>query len=167
MLFVLPLDRAATLAIARSGRAGLEVVSADGDTAAADVARAIVEAEPDERAIAAEDVLAALRNRVVGRLLWLRVMAPAASGLGLAGAAVQAGWARHPPGLLALDPERVFGMAATTAAICLALGIAGSTTALGALFFLRRRAQEILVGAERIAHVTRSLPADAWTPTRG
>lgn len=127
------------------------------------MARAISAAEPDERVVAADEVLASVRARVVDRLLWLRVMAPAASGLGLAGAAVQAAWARQPPGLLALDPDRVLGMAASDGALCLALGIAGSTSALGALFFLRGRAKDILVAADRVAQIARTLPADAWT----
>lgn len=150
--------------VVRNGARGIEALAEAGESsAAAEVARALVGAEPDERAIAVEEALASLRERSVGRLMWLRVMAPAASGLGLAGAAVQAGWARHPDGLLALDPDRVLATAASAGATCVALGIAGSSAALGALFFLRRRALEALANADRVGQRGRDLPASAWT----
>lgn len=164
VLFVLALAREPSASLGRRSAAAITALGeTGGSAAAAELARAIVGAEPDDRAIIVEDALAGLRERVVSRLLWLRVMAPAATGLGLVGAAVQASWAQHPPGLLALDPDRVLGVAATEGATCLALGIAGSTTALGALFFLRSRAREILVGAERVAQLGRTLPRGAWT----
>jgi hypothetical protein len=64
---------------------------------------------------------------------------------------------------LALDPDRVLGAAASAGATCLALGIAGSSTALGALFFLRPRAFEILRTVDRFAQMGRGLDVDAWT----
>ncbi len=144
----------------------MRVLAAVGETSAiAEIARAAVSAEPDDRFIAIEDTHALVRERATRRLLWLRVMAPAASALGLVGAAVQAGWARNPPGLLALDPDRVLGMAMSAGATCLALGIAGSTSALGGLFFLRRRALRLLEDADRVADRCRMAPADAWTQT--
>jgi hypothetical protein len=165
-LFVLPTERAVASAIAKGGPRAIEAVASLDDAGAiGEAARAIADAEPAERAITADDAVDRLRERVVARLLWLRVMAPAASGLGLAGAAVQASWAQSPPGILALDPDRVLGIAASAGATCLALGIAGSTTALGALFFLRRRAGEVLAATERVADVAHRAPADAWTTT--
>ena len=160
VLVVLPLDRSVAQAVARRGKVGLSTLATKGGSSAmARVARAAIDADPEERVPAIEDTLATVREEVVGRLLWLRVLAPAASALGLAGTAVQASWAHDPPGLLALDPDRVFGIAASAGAICLALGFAGSTTALGALFFLRRRALDLLGGVDRVAEVAR----DAWT----
>jgi hypothetical protein len=167
VLFVWPLDRNAVQVALRAGVAGIVRLGEEGETSAvAMLARAMSTAEPGEHAIAIEDALALLREQLTQRLLWLRVMAPAASGLGLAGAAAQASWARNPPGLLALDPDRVLGMAVSDGATCLALGIAGSTTALGALFFLRRRALTILEDAHRLAERGRSIPAEAWTTLR-
>lgn len=165
MLFGSPLEPSVHRALLRRGPPALAALDEVApESALAAVSRAAAEADPSERAIAAEEAVVLLRERLVGRLLWLRVMAPAASGLGLAGAAVQAGWARHPPGLLALDPDRVLGMAMSAGATSLALGIAGSTTALGALFFLRRRASTLVAEAQRVARHVRDLPPDAWTP---
>ena len=56
------------------------------------------------------------------------------------------------------------GLAASDGALCLALGIAGSTTALGGLFFLRKRALVVVADAERLAQHARALEVDAWTP---
>lgn len=168
LLFVWPLERRVATLVAERGVGALSILAEQGRAAWAVLARAVVAVEGDEagdRIVALEDALGDLRERVVGRLLWLRVMAPAASALGLAGAAAQAAWARQPPGLLALDPDRVLGMAASDGALCLALGIAGSTTALAGLFFLRSRALELLAGADRIAESVRLTPDASWTTT--
>lgn len=167
VLFRWPLERGVAARVAERGPSALAVLASEGGEAAwARLARAVGSAdgdEPGDRLVALEDALGDLRDEIVGRLLWLRVMAPAASALGLAGAAAQAAWAREPPGLLALDPDRVLGMAASDGALCLALGIAGSTTALAGLYFLRPRALELLAGADRLAEMARAAPDAAWT----
>lgn len=166
ILLAWPLDRRVATLVAERGASALRVLAAERDPAWSQLARAVLAVdgeEPGDRIVAVEDALGELREQVVGRLMWLRVMAPAASALGLAGAAAQAAWSRNPPGLLALDPDRVLGMAASDGALCLALGIAGSTTALAGLFFLRSRALELLAGADRIAEMVRLTPDASWT----
>jgi hypothetical protein len=160
VLLVLPLDPSLARAVAKTPRGGLSCLAERAaETAMGQIAWIVANAEPDDRLVAIEDARDRLRDRLVGRLMWLRVLAPSATALGLAGTAYQASWAQHPPGLLALDPARAMGMAASDGALCLALGFAGSTSALAALFFLRGRALTILAAADRVADVAR----DAWT----
>jgi hypothetical protein len=125
------------------------------------VLQAVRSASDDDRAVALEESIADARKAVLARQTILRVLGPAASASGLAGAALQAAWLRESHGLLDLDPDRVLGMAMSAGAICLTLGVAGSTAALSAVVFLRRRAFAILAGVEGVANVLRA----PWTPT--
>lgn len=161
ILFVLPADGTAVARALREGRAEDVLVQLvlSGETAVERVLSAVRTAPADDRPVALEEAVADARKAVLGRLTVLRVLGPAASACGLAGAAVQAAWLREPHGLLDLDPDRLLGMAMSAGAICLTLGVAGSTAALSAVFFLRRRAVAILSGVDRVAGTLRA----SWT----
>jgi hypothetical protein len=122
------------------------------DSALGRLARAASSLEPgDDLAVALREVSDELRSFVGDRLAWLRLLGPAASCIGLAGAAAQMSWMRADHGVLDLDPDRVLAMAVESGSLCMALGIAGSTTVIGALLFLRPRARALHDGMTRFA----------------
>lgn len=140
---------------------------ADEQGAIAGLARAIRDLAPDEdRSAAVREAVDDLRARVANRLSLLRILGPAASFVGLAGAAAQMSWLQADHGVLDLDPDRVLRMAVQAGSVCMALGIAGSTTAIGALFFFRPRARAIREAVDRFADQLTAAAPPSWTAAR-
>jgi hypothetical protein len=162
LLFELPTDhvRVARVTGRDEGRVSR---LADERFALSGVARSVRDLAPDEdRAAVIRETVDDLRAHVSNRLALLRLLGPAASCVGLAGAAAQMSWMRSDHGVLDLDPDRVLWMAVSAGTVCMALGIAGSTTAIGALFFFRPRARTILQAVDRFADQLSGSPP-SWT----
>ena len=112
---------------------------------AARVADAWLGALSREGEVEARDVEAQARAAITARLGYLRVGATLSSFLGLVGAANAIFWIHGiDHGLLDLDPTRVTAQGTREAALCIALGIGGSSFALGAVVVLSRSARRSL-----------------------
>lgn len=167
LLVELPVDH---VRIARAvGRSPARLARLAEDRGAiAALARAVTELAPgDDRSAAVREAVEGVRARITNRLAALRVMGPTASFVGLAGAAAQMSWLRWDHGVLDLDPSRVLGIAVQAGALCMALGIAGSTTAIGAFFFFRPRARSIQKAVDRFGDQLVGATPASWTRATG
>jgi hypothetical protein len=141
----LPRDRAAALL-------------AELDAFAARAMAAALEAPDRDREIVREEALADAKEAIQARLQAVRVAATLSSFLGFVGAAIELAWVHSGDhGLLGLDPTRVAALGTSRAAISIALGVAGSSFALGAWMALRKQATRLVGECERA--VDRRAPA--------
>jgi hypothetical protein len=127
----------------------------------------VEEAERGDREVALEEALVDAKHAIVDRLAWIRVAGTLSTFLGFVGAAYELGWVyTGDHGLLGLDPARVAAIGMGHAMMSIALGIGGSSFALGSWAALRPRARTLVAECERVVDRLRALgPApDAEQP---
>lgn len=99
----------------------------------------------DERDVELEEALLDAERAVIARLQWIRIGASISTLFGFIGAAIPLGslhYGEH--GLAALDPHRLERAAMAEAAISIALGVGGSSFALGSWLTLRGLARTLI-----------------------
>lgn len=117
-------------------------------------------ADAEDRDVAIEEALVDARREATARIGLLRIGATLSSTLGLIGAALEARWAQvGEHGLWALEAGRVEAIAMERSALCIALGIAGSSLALGAFVQLRAASVALLRDVRRAADRMRAAVA--------
>lgn len=134
------------------------VVAAIGQTFVGAVLRPMTSSEPAMREVELEEALADAKSAVVARLQAIRVGGTLSTFLGFVGAAIAFGWVQSGDhGLLALDPRRVTAMGMNGAALSIALGVGGSSFALGSWVTLRGHARRLIGECERAVERARAL----------
>ncbi len=164
LLFVLPSDH---VRVARAvGKTSLRIARLAAEPIALGrAARALRDLEPgDDVTSAVREEIEDVWSGITRRLGLLRLLGPVASCAGLAGAAAQMSWMQQSHGVLDLDPDRVLLMAVEAGSTCMALGIAGSTTAISSLFLFRPRARALREALDRFGEQLVASPP--WTSAR-
>lgn len=108
---------------------------------------------PDVAAVdvALEEALLDVRAVIERGMGALRIGASLSTFLGFAGAAIEMSWIyTGDHGLLGLDPRRVAALGMNGAALSIALGIGGSSFALGSWMALRAQATRLVRECERV-----------------
>lgn len=120
------------------------------------VGRAIapITGDPAEREdpldVALEESLLEARSEIVRGLAALRIGGTLSTFLGFLGAAIALTWIHAGDhGLLGLDPSRVTAVGTNGAALSIALGVGGSSFAIGAWMTLRGQARRLTSECER------------------
>ncbi|MDQ3037067.1 MAG: hypothetical protein M3Y87_32030 [Myxococcota bacterium] len=97
-----------------------------------------------------EESLLDARGEIARGLQAIRIGATVSTFLGFVGAAIELTWIHAGDhGLLGLDPSRVTAMGMNAAALSIALGVGGSSFALGSWMTLRAQAKRLVGECER------------------
>jgi biopolymer transport protein ExbB/TolQ len=143
------------------------VARAEGTLVARTIAPAL-ESPPGEVDVNLEEGLALARQEATRGLSLLRVAATGSSFLGLVGAAVEIGWIGYGEhGLLGLDPTRLASIGLQNAMMSMALGVGGSSFALGCWHVLRGHARGLVHDCEKAVEILRDARGDGgrgWRP---
>ncbi len=99
-----------------------------------------------------EESLVDARQSIERGLGALRIGANVSTFLGFVGVAIELSWIyAGDHGLLALDPRRIAALGMNGAALSIALGVGGSSFALGSWMALRAQATRLVRECERVA----------------
>ncbi|AKF06444.1 hypothetical protein [Sandaracinus amylolyticus] len=105
-----------------------------------------------------EESLADARAAITSRLQAIRIGATLSTFLGFVGAAIALSWVHSGDhGLLALDPRRVSAIGLSHAALSIALGVGGSSFALGSWMTLRAHARRLIDECDRAVDRARAV----------
>lgn len=137
------------------------VLAAIAHTFVGSVLAPITGSEPATRDVDLEEALVDAKAAIVARLQVIRVGGTLSTFLGFVGAAIAFGWVQSGDhGLLALDPRRVSAIGMNGAALSIALGVGGSSFALGSWITLRAHARRLIGECDRAVERARALPTD-------
>ena len=135
------------------------VLAAIGRTFVGAVLAPLTSSEAATRDVDLEETLADARAAIVARLQAIRIGGTFSTFLGFVGAAIAFGWVQSGDhGLLALDPRRVSAIGMNGAALSIALGVGGSSFALGSWATLRGHARRLIGECDRPVEPARALP---------